>query len=175
MHHFVESAFIWKHLQRYQLFFANPNFGLFSNGSLIIESSKSNQRAFYGITQEGKPYFENNEYSISFNAPSGKTRNEAENFVITINDGTYREYLLSILKSYGLTCKMIFSMLFEEKSYSEGYFKEENIDKYLKFRTKNIESYYTSLNRYKKDARRFFPRLFALPFILVINRKKFQI
>ena len=84
---------------------------------------------------------------------------------------TYREYLLSILKSYGLTCKMIFSMLFEEKSYSEGYFKEENIDKYLKFRTKNIESYYTSLNRYKKDARRFFPRLFALPFILVINRK----
>ena len=27
MHHFVESAFIWKHLQRYQLFFANPNFG----------------------------------------------------------------------------------------------------------------------------------------------------
>ena len=76
--------------------FANPNFGLFSNGSLIIESSKSNQRAFYGITQEGKPYFENNEYSISFNASSGKTRNQAENFVITINDGTYREYLLSV-------------------------------------------------------------------------------
>ena len=96
--------------------FANPNFGLFSNGSLIIESSKSNQRAFYGITQEGKPYFENNEYSIFFNASSGETRNQAENFVITINDGTYREYLLSVgylsnSEIYDLNQKKIISIV----------------------------------------------------------------
>ena len=83
----------------------------------------------------------------------------------------YKDYLLQILKKYGMTRKILASMLFEEKNYVEGFYKDENFDKVLKFRTKNIDSYFSSLNKYKKDIRRLLPRLFALPFIWVISAK----
>ena len=70
-----------------------------------------------------------------------------------------------------MTRKILASMLFEEKNYVEGFYKDENFDKVLKFRTKNIDSYFSSLNKYKKDIRRLLPRLFALPFIWVISAK----
>lgn len=79
--------------------FTNPNFATFRNGSLIIETSEdagSDIRAFYGITKEGKPYFENEQYFLSFKADNGKYRKEAENFVIIINDNENTEYLMSV-------------------------------------------------------------------------------
>ena len=75
------------------------NFASFSNGSLIIESSKDNEetnRAFYGITFDGKPYFKNNQYFSSLNAQPGIYRKESKNVVIIVNDEEYSEYLISI-------------------------------------------------------------------------------
>ena len=97
--------------------FANPNFAKFSNGSLIIETSKdegSEERNFYGITKEGKPYFENDQFLISFNADNGQIRQESENFVITLNDGKQTEYLISIGKNaeiYDLYRKKVISRI----------------------------------------------------------------
>ena len=54
----------------------------------------------------------------------------------------------------------------------EGFYKDEGFDKYLKFRTKSISNYYSSLNKYKKDIRRVIPRLLAWPFIWIIKAKK---
>ena len=76
------------------------NFANFSNASLIIESSKDTSdtnRAFYGITADGKPYFKNNNYFLNIDAKSGK-REESENFIITVNDDKYSEYLMCIAK-----------------------------------------------------------------------------
>lgn len=84
----------------------------------------------------------------------------------------YKDYILEVLKSYGLTWKIFNAIIFEDKNYVEGYFKSENFDKRLKFRTKNIGSYIKSLNKYRRDIRRLLPRIFALPFILVIKMKK---
>ena len=84
----------------------------------------------------------------------------------------YKDYILEVLKSYGLTWKIFNAIIFEDKNYVEGYFKSESFDKRLKFRTKNIGSYIKSLNKYRRDIRRLLPRIFALPFILVIKMKK---
>ena len=104
--------------------FANTNFASFSNGSLIIESSKdsgSEERVFYGITKEGKPLFENNQYHLSFNADSGQQRKESENFVIRINDQKHSEYLMSIgyntnVEIYDLIQKKVISKI-DTKSF----------------------------------------------------------
>ena len=100
--------------------FANVNLANFSDGSLVVESSKdingSNQRFFYGITKEGKPYFDNDQYLISFYTNSRMNRSESENFVITINDETNSEYLVSFgydtnVEIYDLNAK-------KEKNYN---------------------------------------------------------
>ncbi len=84
----------------------------------------------------------------------------------------YGDYLLHVLKTYGLTRKILSSFIFEEKNYTEGYYKDEGFDKYLKFRTRSIDSYLKSLNKYKRDIRRLLPRIGALPFIWAINIQK---
>ena len=98
---------------------ANVNFAEFSDGSLIIESSKDSgtiQRYFYGITKQGTPYFPNNQYHMSLFASSGKYRKESENFIITINDDKHTEYLMSIgydtnIEIYDLNNKQIKSYI----------------------------------------------------------------
>ena len=62
--------------------FAYSNFATFSDGSLIVESSEDQgtvQRAFYGITKDGKPFFVNNEYHMSLNANEECFRKDSEN------------------------------------------------------------------------------------------------
>ena len=95
--------------------FANLNLATFSNGSLIVEASKDSQtilRYFYGITKEGKPYFDNVQYHMSLYAPSGVYRKISENFVITINDQKNSEYLVSVgydtnIEIYDLNTKKV--------------------------------------------------------------------
>jgi hypothetical protein len=78
--------------------FVYPNFATFSNGSLVIETSKdkkSYERVFFGITKEGNPLFSNNNFIISFNSIEN-SRKYSENFIITINNQKHDEYLMSI-------------------------------------------------------------------------------
>ena len=71
---------------------------------------------FYGITKEGKPYFENNQYHLSFNADTGQERKVSENFVISVNDNKATEYLMSIgydtnIEIYDLNQKKVISKI----------------------------------------------------------------
>ena len=78
--------------------FVYPNLATFSNGSLVIETSKdeeSRERIFFGITKEGNPLFSNNNFIKSFNS-TVNSRKYSENFIITINNQKHDEYLMSI-------------------------------------------------------------------------------
>ena len=105
--------------------FANINLVSFTNGALIVESSSdlgSNERYFYGITKEGKPYFENNKYILSLHSQSGIYRRKSENFVITINDQTHSEYLVS----FGYDTKVEIYDLNEKQNITiESFFGNE--------------------------------------------------
>ena len=79
--------------------FAYSNFATFSNGSLVIESSEdkgSTTRIFYGITKEGKPLFKDNNYFLSLTVDDDYKRKDSENFIITMNDDSKKEYLISM-------------------------------------------------------------------------------
>ena len=85
---------------------------------------------------------------------------------------TYRNFIGNILTNYGVSIRFLSSWLLAEKNYYEGYYSDgEELEKILKFRSRNINTYYNGLKKYKKKPRRFIPRLLALPFIFVNNRK----
>ena len=79
---------------------SNPNLETFSDGSLIVETSRdtgSLNRYFYGLTKDGRSYFKSDNNRATFMVGhSNVYRNDSENFVITINDGNHSEYLMSI-------------------------------------------------------------------------------
>ena len=82
--------------------FRYVNFATFSNGDMIVETTAipdSPKRMFYGISNNGEPFFDNQQYHativISGQTKSNNTRYEGEIFVVTINN---KEYLFSIGK-----------------------------------------------------------------------------
>ncbi len=83
----------------------------------------------------------------------------------------YKDYLLQVLKNYGLTWSIFFSLILADKTYVGGYYKDEGVEKLLQFRTGDINNYFRTLKKYKKDVKRFVPRLLALPIIGIIKLK----
>ena len=108
--------------------FAYSNFATFSNGSLVIESSEdkgSTARIFYGITRDGNPLFESNNYFLSLSVVDNYQRKESENFIITMNDNTKKEYLISMgnnlyIEIYDLGAKSVVHK-FKSDTYSNSY------------------------------------------------------
>ena len=85
---------------------------------------------------------------------------------------TYYNLALNVLSNYGITWKFIGSWFLADKNYYGGIYKDgEASNELLNYRSKNIGVYYRSLKKYKKSFRRFFPRVFAFPFILYYKRK----
>ena len=85
---------------------------------------------------------------------------------------TYRNFIGNILSCYGISIRFLSSWFLAEKNYYEGYYTDgEELEKILKFRSRNINNYYSSLKKYKKKPKRYIPRLMALPFIAVNNAK----
>lgn len=84
----------------------------------------------------------------------------------------YREYLIKVLSSYGLSFRFLTALLFSEKNYYGGWYADGNeLNDILNFRTKNIELYYTILEEYKTNISRLMPRLLAKPFIWYFKAK----
>ena len=87
----------------------------------------------------------------------------------------YRDYLIRILKDYGLSLSFLSAYFFSEKNYYGGYYVYgDKLNDILNFRTKDINLYYEFIDDYRFKLSRFIPRLLALPFVWVlsINRKK---
>ena len=84
----------------------------------------------------------------------------------------YADYLFNIFKTYGLSIRFLSTWLCAEKNYAGGYYKDGNeLDDILHFRSKNLDVYYSSLDKYKYRIGRLLPRLFALPFVLKYRNK----
>lgn len=85
----------------------------------------------------------------------------------------YRDYLINVFSTYGLSLKFIASWLMAEKNYCGGYYIDgDDLEEILHFRSKNLDVYYNTLIKYKYKMSRFFPRLFAKPFIWKYSKKK---
>ena len=86
---------------------------------------------------------------------------------------SYRDYLVHVFSTYGLSLKFIASWLMAEKNYCGGYYTDgDELEDILHFRSKNLDVYYNTLLKYKYKASRFFPRLLAKPFIWKYSKKK---
>ncbi len=84
---------------------------------------------------------------------------------------TYRDYLITIFKNYGLSIRYLSTWLLAEKNYRGGFYTDgDKLDDLLHFRSKNLDVYYNSLAKYRVT--RLIPRFFALPFIAFYHRKK---
>lgn len=78
----------------------------------------------------------------------------------------YKDYLVHVFQTYGLSLKFLSAYLFAEKNYYGGYYKDgDKLEEILHFRSKNLDVYYSTLLKYKYKASRIIPRFFALPFI----------
>jgi len=85
----------------------------------------------------------------------------------------YSDYLVHVFKTYGLSFKFLSAYLFAEKNYYGGYYEDgDKLDDILHFRSKNLDVYYDTLNKYKYKVTRFLPRLLAYPFIWSYSRKR---
>lgn len=85
----------------------------------------------------------------------------------------YKDYLVHIFSTYGLSLKFIASWLMAEKNYCGGYYTDgDDLEDILHFRSKNLDVYYNTLLKYKYKASRFLPRLFAKPFIWKYSKNK---
>ena len=77
----------------------------FSNNDIIISthSSSNNKRIFYGLKENGRFYFTQNSNETPYYTfeIDDSTRNEAELFVIKLNEDNEKEYLISIANGDG--------------------------------------------------------------------------
>ena len=81
------------------------------------------------------------------------------------------DYMVKVLKTYGVSFKFLSSWLMSEKNYRGGYYVDgDKLEEILHFRSKNLDVYYSVLDKYK--VRRLLPRLFALPFIPFYSKKR---
>ena len=85
---------------------------------------------------------------------------------------TYKDYILNILRNYGLSIRFISTLLMAEKNYYGGYYEDSYIlEDILHFRSKNIDVYYNTLEKYRHQASRLIPRILAIPFIIYYTKR----
>lgn len=86
---------------------------------------------------------------------------------------TFREYLLRIFTTYGLSIRFLSTFIFADKNYFGGYYSDsDKLEEILHFRSKNLDVYYQVLDKYRSKVSRFIPRILALPFVFYLKRKK---
>lgn len=84
----------------------------------------------------------------------------------------FKDYLKELFKTYGLSVRFLSTYFMAEKNYSIGHYSDgDKLEELLHFRSKNIDVYYRSLEKYKHKISRLLPRLLVLP-VLLVNRKK---
>ena len=83
---------------------------------------------------------------------------------------TYRNILINVLRTYGLSFKYILTTLFVDKNfYGHTYPDSDNLENILEFRSDSISSYYMRLKRQVKG--RKIAKILAKPIIIFLNRK----
>ena len=127
--------------------FTFPNFGTFSDGSLIVETSRdlgTVDRSFYGITVDGKPYFSNNQYHMSLKSDSNCYRKESENTIITFNDDKHSEYLISVGNNINVEMYDLKEKTLKYKIDTSSFIEGKNMDSEVQ----SLIQYYDGSNYY---------------------------
>jgi len=84
----------------------------------------------------------------------------------------YSDYLIRIFRTYGLSIRFLSTYFGADKNYYGGYYVDgDKLNDLLHFRSKNLDVYYNTLNKYKYRLTRLIPRLLAWPFILIYRKK----
>jgi len=84
----------------------------------------------------------------------------------------FRNYLIKILQIHGLTIRYLVTALLVDKNFYGGYYDDgAKIDDILQFRNGTLTGYYKELETNTNKFKRFFPRLFAIPFITLLKMR----
>lgn len=84
---------------------------------------------------------------------------------------TYRNILINVLETYGLSFNYILSKLFLDKNFYGHVYKDSNkLEEILHFRNDSLSSYYMRLKRTTKG--RSINRICAKPFIWILKRQE---
>ncbi|MEG1495720.1 MAG: NAD(P)-dependent oxidoreductase [Bacilli bacterium] len=85
---------------------------------------------------------------------------------------TYREFLISMFKIYGLNIKYLKDIAFAEKNFHCGYFLDgDKLDDIVHFRRDTLETYYARVDKETRRITRFFSRILSRPIIYVLTNK----
>lgn len=85
----------------------------------------------------------------------------------------YRDYLIKILNTYGLSIRYILTFFLVDKNFYGAYYEDsDKLNDILHFRKETLLSYYNKLEEDYCGVRRLLPKLFAKPVIWILNSKK---
>lgn len=137
-----------------------------SNESLIYNVKSNTNMEFLSPQDAGYAFVKSIEFSKEMNKKIYNLSG-GENY-----RDNYYNFLINVFKTYGMSVRFLSSFILADKNYNGGYYKDASVlEDLLHYRSKNLNYYYRSLNKYKKKPNRLLPRLFALPFIAVYKRK----
>jgi len=84
----------------------------------------------------------------------------------------YRDFLIKILKIHGISARFIATQILVDKNfYSHFYADSDSLEKKLKFQTGSIDDYLFNLKKETNKVLRFFPKLLAIPVIIIVKRR----
>lgn len=84
----------------------------------------------------------------------------------------YQEFLINILKIYGLTFRLFKSLLLNEKNYYCGYFQDsDELEKIINYQSDSLKTYYNQIKKETNKVKRFIPKILGYPIILILKRK----
>lgn len=85
---------------------------------------------------------------------------------------TYKEFLINLLKIYGLTFRLFKSLILGEKNYFCGYFKDsDELEKIINYQSDSLKTYYNKIKNETNKLKRFIPKILGYPIILILKRK----
>lgn len=86
---------------------------------------------------------------------------------------TYKELLIKILKTYGISFKYILAFFLADKNFYSNYYDDsDELEKILMFRKDSLAVYYNYLDEKYSGIRRFIPRLLAKPIVKIIEKRR---
>ena len=109
-------------------------------------------------------------------AIENKTKLNKKTFNVTGGDDCriiFKDFVIRVLEVHGLSMRYLTTrMLVDNNFYSHYYSDSKNIQNILKYQTESLDDYFHKITKKNSKLTRFFPKLFAKPFIFLIKRKK---
>ena len=83
----------------------------------------------------------------------------------------FKNYLIKILKNYGISIRFLLSWFMVDKNFYGSYYEENELEDFLNYQQMTCKEYFDNLAKNKKMIR-IVPRILAIPFILLLKRRE---